>query len=432
MSAMKNLLLATALAGSVAFAANAQGGGSGNAAPAAQGGANQRWTQEANVGGPGAQIMISPADVRLIVQALNARGYAAGQVNGAWTSAASQAAANFEATVGLEPTGTITTALIQALGLNNILTASVNPNDGGRGGAGQGGSGVRGGGLTGLDPLMGPVQNLPWLAGLPRGLSMRWTVEKADNQGTPLFISPADVRLVQQALNQKGYSAGNVHGDWDDGSRKAAADFQRANNLEPNGEIDLSLLAALGLNGVLNGQGVGGAPRQAMQIAQAGAQGGLPPTGQRRAQESATGKGTPLYLGPAGVRTVHLMLNHIGFSAGNIQSAFNQNGQTALADFQRSLGLEPTGTLTTETIAALGLAPWLQGQAAQAANTPAVGNVGGGPGGGPMNANAGGPGPGVGSGGQQLGHGGPAGQMNGPGGNAGGGNMGGGNVQPHR
>ena len=55
------------------------------------------------------------------------------------------------------------------------------------------------------------------------------------------------VRSVQQALNDKGYNAGPVDGQWGPSTENAVMRFQQASGLPQTGDLERSTLAALGV-----------------------------------------------------------------------------------------------------------------------------------------------------------------------------------------
>ena len=59
--------------------------------------------------------------------------------------------------------------------------------------------------------------------------------------------SPERYREIQQALADKGFFKGEVDGTWSTSSVNALKDFQRAQNLEPDGKLGSLSLIALGL-----------------------------------------------------------------------------------------------------------------------------------------------------------------------------------------
>lgn len=62
-----------------------------------------------------------------------------------------------------------------------------------------------------------------------------------------LGLTKDDAKLVQQALNDRGYNAGTVDGAIGNGTRKAIADFQLAVNLPSTGVVTESTASALGI-----------------------------------------------------------------------------------------------------------------------------------------------------------------------------------------
>jgi len=65
---------------------------------------------------------------------------------------------------------------------------------------------------------------------------------------TATRYDPATVREVQQALNDKGYHAGQVDGQWGPNTEDAVRKFQQASGLPQTGELEHSTLAALGVS----------------------------------------------------------------------------------------------------------------------------------------------------------------------------------------
>jgi peptidoglycan hydrolase-like protein with peptidoglycan-binding domain len=96
-------------------------------------------------------------------------------------------------------------------------------------------------------------------------------------------VSPSGVRVVKQALNRLGYSAGPVTGVWNEAVGQALLHFQQAHGLEPTGNLNISSIAALGLWTRLVGDPLGN-QRKALETvedltgapSQGAAQGGNP------------------------------------------------------------------------------------------------------------------------------------------------------------
>ncbi len=58
---------------------------------------------------------------------------------------------------------------------------------------------------------------------------------------------PTTVRSVQQSLNDKGYNAGPIDGQWGPSTEDAVRRFQQDSGLPQTGELEGSTLAALGV-----------------------------------------------------------------------------------------------------------------------------------------------------------------------------------------
>jgi peptidoglycan hydrolase-like protein with peptidoglycan-binding domain len=285
-----------------------QQGGFGQGSGGQQSGSTQAWTQEQTTG-QGTQVFLGTAAVRQIQQQLNQTGFDVGNVDGTLNNQTASALADYQRSKGLEPTGTLTLSLLNSLGQQNLLS---NPQQS-TGGGGQGGQ--------------------------------TWTQEQAVAAGAPLYIGPAGVRQIQQELNNRGYSVGQVDGQWNQATSQAVQNFQRTNGLEPNGKPDVNLIAALGgTQEIFSGQGQ--------------TSGG----GMQWSQETASGSGVPLWVSPATVRQVQQTLNNAGYSMGQVDGQWGQQTVEAVMDYQRANGLEPTGTLTTGVLASIGQNNWTQGQ----------------------------------------------------------------------
>lgn len=284
--------------------------------------------------GQGAQVYVSPAGIRRVQQALNQKGFDVGKLDGQWSKKTTEAAGNYQKSQGLEPTGTLTVPLLNSLGMSQLLTGN---------GQGAGGNGQNQDGKQGQNG--GQYQS-------GQGGNKTWSQELAQGPGTPIYVSPAGVRQVQQALNQKGYDVGSVDGKWKADTSKAAKHFQQAQGIEPNGQLDANLIAALGLSQQVLPNGQGGQNGQGNQNGQSTMQ---------WTQEEAD-KGTPLWVGPATLRQVEQALNQKGYDVGTLDGKWDDDAANGVKKFQKSQGLEPTGTLTTELLANLGQSNWLSGQ----------------------------------------------------------------------
>lgn len=93
--------------------------------------------------------------------------------------------------------------------------------------------------------------------GSPAGVVLLLSVAVSAQQAVPPAqqdamrspITSETVRRVQEALQQQGYDVGAADGRWNEQTAAALRDFQRAQGLEANGELNSRTLGALGLGG---------------------------------------------------------------------------------------------------------------------------------------------------------------------------------------
>jgi peptidoglycan hydrolase-like protein with peptidoglycan-binding domain len=300
---------------------------------------NQRVTQD-QPDGQGTQIYVSSAGVRQIQQALTQKGYSTGAVDGRWNPQTAAAARSFQQAKNMEPTGTLTIPLVYGLGLEQDIIF------GNRDGQGGGQSGDQ---------------------GTKQADNQRVVVERADSRGTPLYVSPAGVRQIQQALNQQGWNTGQVDGRWGPATVQATRSYQGVHGLEPTGRLEVGLVAALGLTDSIFSAGHGTGP-QAASVAKpqptqaAGPGGDRQVDNQRIAVERADSPGEPIWMNSDGVRQIQQVLNQRGYAAGHLDGNWNNDTTIAATHFQQAQGLEPTGTLTTNLLASVGMSRWERGE----------------------------------------------------------------------
>lgn len=73
------------------------------------------------------------------------------------------------------------------------------------------------------------------------------TASASSTSATPSRYDSTLVRSVQQALNDRGYDAGSVDGQWGPATENAVRRFQQASGLPQTGQLERSTLAALGV-----------------------------------------------------------------------------------------------------------------------------------------------------------------------------------------
>ena len=168
--------------------------------------------------------------------------------------------------------------------------------------------------------------------------STRNTVRRAGDTSPVSVTNPTDVRTVQNRLRQLNYYHGRADGVWGSGTQVALERFQRSRGLEV-GQLNRATLTAMGLD-------AGSFPARPATVATAGEP-----------------------LDPAVVRGVQRRLHQLGYYSGRNDGVWGSRTQASVERFQRSRGLEPTGTLNPATASALGLDP--NNLAASTAQVPA-------------------------------------------------------------
>jgi peptidoglycan hydrolase-like protein with peptidoglycan-binding domain len=136
------------------------------------------------------------ATVRAVQQSLARQGFQTGSADGVWGERTRTAIGNFQRARGMPASGELDAYTLSALGL------------------------LPGG--ERMQPL--PAGQLP----------------------TPATLDAAAIRMIQQALRQRGQEV-DVDGQWGERTAAALREFQRMQGLEPRGEPDVYTLSALGL-----------------------------------------------------------------------------------------------------------------------------------------------------------------------------------------
>jgi peptidoglycan hydrolase-like protein with peptidoglycan-binding domain len=154
--------------------------------------------------------------------------------------------------------------------------------------------------------------------------------------GTPLYISPGIVKLIQEKLVAQGYPMPTVSGTWGDNSAAGLAQFQRKQGLDPGGDLDELTLGALGLSSVLTGD--------------------VPPGGDTPVNASAAASGGGrLSASPRLTRVVQNKLTQAGFPTHNVFGIWITDIDNSPRNFQKAKGLDITNTLDLQLIHFLGL-----------------------------------------------------------------------------
>jgi peptidoglycan DL-endopeptidase LytE len=159
--------------------------------------------------------------------------------------------------------------------------------------------------------------------------------EPAPVAGTPLYISPGIVKMIQEKLLAMGYPMPTVSGAWGDNSAAGLAQFQRKQGLEPGGDLDELTLGALGMPQVLLGD--------------------MPAGGDMPVSTSATASGgARLSASPRLTRVIQNQLTQAGFPTHNVFGIWITDIDNAPRNFQKAKGLDVTNTLDLQLIHFLG------------------------------------------------------------------------------
>lgn len=241
------------------------------------------------------QIYASPAQVMLLQEKLRSDGRKT-FITGEWDDATAREVRDYQRAHGLAPTGQLDTSLLSALDMGDVLE-------------GQRESGHF------LDGLL--TSNAKDGKG------------NAASRGTPIYVSPVHVAQIQHLLHEQGYYDGQIDGVWGEGTAAAANKYRQEHGLEATPALDISLLKAMN------------AERAAVPKLAPGA--------------TDRSSGVPLMAGPTALRSLQKELSAQGIATGNIDGAWGEDTKRGVKEFQRKHDLEPTGTLTLPTLAALGI-----------------------------------------------------------------------------
>jgi peptidoglycan hydrolase-like protein with peptidoglycan-binding domain len=148
-------------------------------------------------------------------------------------------------------------------------------------------------------------------------------------RGAPIFVSPVHIAQIQHLLQEQGFYKGTIDGAWGPETARAANEYRRKNGLDASPGLDIALLRAL------NQQ--------------------HSPVPKLVSAATLRKDGVPLYAGPTAIRALQRELSRDGRDAGAVDGVWGENTRQALRSYQTAHSLEPTGTLTLPTLAALGI-----------------------------------------------------------------------------
>ena len=247
----------------------------------------------------GSPLYVSPGVVQQIQKKLLSLGYAVPTVSGAWGDNSSAALAKFQQKMGLDPGGDLDELTLLALEMPQVLQGEI-----------------------------------------PQGAEAPVSEQAASSGGAPLSLSPRLTRQLQNKLTEAGYPTDNVFGIWMTGSENAARAFEKAKGLEITSTLDPRILHALGLTGALTNPKPGKLPTDSVA--------------QILSDKAVVFTGTPVHVGPAGIRQVQLSLQQRGHKGVVLDGKWSDQLAAELKKFQEAQKLEVTGSLNLRTLKALG------------------------------------------------------------------------------
>jgi peptidoglycan hydrolase-like protein with peptidoglycan-binding domain len=157
--------------------------------------------------------------------------------------------------------------------------------------------------------------------------------------GAQLYASPSQIRLVQEKLREQGRKPGS-DGVWDEATVAEVRDYQKANGLAPTGQLDTSLLSALEIGDVLEGET---SSRFLDGLLRA----------DRTSDDEPASRGAPLYVSPVHIAQIQHLLRELGHYEGQIDGAWGGETAQAANKFREQKGLEASDALDLALLRAL-------------------------------------------------------------------------------
>jgi peptidoglycan hydrolase-like protein with peptidoglycan-binding domain len=170
------------------------------------------------------------------------------------------------------------------------------------------------------------------------GAAQATDTERAVGQ---IYASPSQVMLLQEKLRADGRKPGST-GEWDAATVSEVRDYQKAHGLAPTGQLDTSLLSALDVGDVLEGQSESGHFLD-----------GLLKSDTDRSKTSSTSRGTPIYVSPVHVAQIQHLLREQGYYNGQIDGLWGEGTAAAANKYRREHGLEASSGLDIALLRAM-------------------------------------------------------------------------------
>jgi peptidoglycan hydrolase-like protein with peptidoglycan-binding domain len=170
--------------------------------------------------------------------------------------------------------------------------------------------------------------------------------------GAQVYASPAQVRLVQDRLQAEGRKPG-ITGIWDAKTVSEVRDFQKANNLAPTGQLDTSLLSALHIGDLLQGETAAtktasGDFLDGLLRADAGEH--SPPV---EVTLETSRRGTPIYVSPLHVAQIQHLLREQNLYSGAIDGVWGERTAAAANEYRQRNSLDANAGIDIALLRAL-------------------------------------------------------------------------------
>lgn len=156
-----------------------------------------------------------------------------------------------------------------------------------------------------------------------------------------IYASPAQVMLLQEKLRSEGRKT-FVTGEWDQTMSREVRDYQKAHGLAPTGQLDTSLLSALDMGDVLEGQQESGHFLDGL----------LSSSGEER-KASSSSRGTPIYVSPVHVAQIQHLLHEQGYYKAEMDGVWGEGTAAAANKYRQDHGLEATPALDISLLKAM-------------------------------------------------------------------------------
>ncbi|MCL4765137.1 MAG: peptidoglycan-binding protein [Hyphomicrobiaceae bacterium] len=254
-------------------------------------GQQQQLGQRQQLEGEGVQLYASPNEVTQVKRHLAQLGLNPGTLDGNWNDQVEDALESFQQQRGLSPTGNLNLSTLSALGVqigqDGLMLGIGEPGmQRGRLGQRQMQPGQQFGQMQPGQQL-GQTQTWPQQQygqmqpgtrqqhgqraqqRMQQRLGQR---QQLEGEGAPLFVSPIEVRQVEQRLSQLGLDPGSIDGRWSEETQNAIERFQQQRGLSTSGNLNLSTLTALGVQIGREGRFLGIGEQQGQGMQQPGMQ----------------------------------------------------------------------------------------------------------------------------------------------------------------